>query len=97
MISSGLPTKSPRTQIPFFPLLGPPDLARNVQESEIFLNSSRYESFGLAAEEAGACGCIVLFDVNFLKNVFHRGSFLSKMIKQRLTHSVAQGREQNLS
>ena len=76
MISSGLPTKSPRTQIPFFPLLGPPDLARNVQESEIFLSSSRYEGFGLAAEEAGACVCVALFDVNLLKSVSHKGELL---------------------
>jgi glycosyltransferase involved in cell wall biosynthesis len=77
----------------------PPDLARHMQDSKILLclSYSRYESLGLAAREAGACGCVVLFNVNFLQNVFHRGSFFSKMIKQRLTHSVAHGREQNLS
>jgi hypothetical protein len=30
-----------------------------MQESKIFLSSSRYESFGLAAAEAVACGCII--------------------------------------
>jgi glycosyltransferase involved in cell wall biosynthesis len=31
-----------------------------MQESKIFLSSSRYESFGLAAAEATACGCVVV-------------------------------------
>jgi glycosyltransferase involved in cell wall biosynthesis len=31
-----------------------------MQESKIFLSSSRYESFGLAAAEAKACGCAVV-------------------------------------
>jgi hypothetical protein len=47
-----------------------------MQESKIFLSSSRYESFGLAAAEAGACGCDVLFDVRFLKNVSYKEAFL---------------------
>jgi hypothetical protein len=30
-----------------------------MQESKVFFFSSRYESFGLAAAEAVACGCII--------------------------------------
>jgi len=57
VIGSGLPTKSPHPRITFLPSLPPPDLARYMQESKIFISSSRYESFGLAAAEAYACGC----------------------------------------
>jgi len=31
-----------------------------MQESKIFLSSSRYESFGLASAEAEACGCLIV-------------------------------------
>jgi glycosyltransferase involved in cell wall biosynthesis len=31
-----------------------------MQDSKIFLSSSKYESFGLAAAEATACGCAVV-------------------------------------
>ena len=57
VIGSGLPAKSLHPQITFLPPLSPLDLARHMQESMIFLSSSRYESFGLAAAEATACGC----------------------------------------
>jgi glycosyltransferase involved in cell wall biosynthesis len=57
VIGSGLPTKSPHPQITLFPPISPHDLARYMQASKIFLSTSRYESFGLAAAEAGACGC----------------------------------------
>ena len=60
VIGSGLPAKSPHPQITFLPPLSPPDLTRCMQESKIFLSSSRYESFGLAAAEATACGCAVV-------------------------------------
>lgn len=76
VISSGLPTKSPHPQITFHTPLGPSDLARHMQESAIFLSVSRYERLGLAPVEAGACGCVVLFDVKFLKNVFRKGELL---------------------
>jgi len=59
VIGSGLPTKSPHPRITFLPPLSPPDLARHMQESKVFFFSSRYESFGLAAAEAVACGCII--------------------------------------
>ena len=57
VIGSGLHTKSPHPQITFLPPLSPPDLAQHMQDSKIFFSSSRYESFGLAAAEAHACGC----------------------------------------
>ena len=57
VIGSGLPAKSPHPRITFLPPLPPPDLTRCMQESKIFLSSSRYESFGLAAAEATTCGC----------------------------------------
>ena len=60
MIGSGLPTKSPHPRIAFLPFLSPNDLAHYMQESKIFLSTSRYESFGLASAEASACGCAVL-------------------------------------
>ncbi len=60
VIGSGLPPKSPHPRITFLPPLSPPDLARHMQESKIFLSSSRYESFGLASVEASACGCTVV-------------------------------------
>jgi glycosyltransferase involved in cell wall biosynthesis len=57
VIGSGLPTKSSHARITFLPTLSPPDLARLMQESQIFFSSSRYESFGLASAEARTCGC----------------------------------------
>jgi glycosyltransferase involved in cell wall biosynthesis len=60
VIGSGLPTRSPHPRVAFLPPLPPPDLARHMQESKIFFLSSRYESFGLAAAEAAACGCTVV-------------------------------------
>jgi len=60
VVGSGLPTKSPHPRITFLPSLPPPDLARYMQESKIFLSTSRYESFGLASAEASACGCAVV-------------------------------------
>jgi glycosyltransferase involved in cell wall biosynthesis len=57
VIGSGLPVKSLHPRITFLPPLSPPDLAGYMQESKIFFSSSRYESFGLAANEANACGC----------------------------------------
>jgi glycosyltransferase involved in cell wall biosynthesis len=60
VIGSGLPAKSPHPRITLLPPLSPPDLARYMQGSKIFLSSSRYESFGLAAAEATGCGCAVV-------------------------------------
>ena len=60
VIGSGLPAKSLHPRITFLPPLSPLDLALHMQESKIFLFSSRYESFGLASAEAHACGCATL-------------------------------------
>jgi len=57
VIGSGLPTKYPHPRITFLPPTSPEQLAPLMQESKVFLSSSRYESFGLAAAEATACGC----------------------------------------
>ena len=59
VIGSGLPPRSPHPRITFLPSLPPSDLARHMQESKVFFFSSRFESFGLAAAEAVACGCLV--------------------------------------
>ena len=61
VIGSGLPAKSPHPRITFLPPLPPPDLARRMQESRIFLLSSRYEGSNLAAAEALACENIIVF------------------------------------
>jgi glycosyltransferase involved in cell wall biosynthesis len=58
VIGSGLPPKSPHPRITFLPPTSPVELAPLMQESKIFLSSSRYESFGLAAAEALCCGCV---------------------------------------
>ena len=60
VVGSGLPSRSPHPRITFLLPTGPNQLARQMQESKIFLSSSRYESFGLAAAEATACGCVVV-------------------------------------
>jgi len=60
VIGSGLPAKSPHPRITFLPPLAPPDLARHIQESRIFLLSSRYEGSNLAAAEALACENIIV-------------------------------------
>jgi glycosyltransferase involved in cell wall biosynthesis len=60
VIGSGLPNKSPHPQITLLHPLSPPDLARHMQESKIFLFSSRYESFLLAGAEALSCNCLLV-------------------------------------
>ena len=60
VVGSGLPKNPPHTRIHFSPPLSSPVLAFHMQSSKIFLSSSRYESLGLAAAEAMACGCLSL-------------------------------------
>jgi len=60
VICSGLPETSPHPRITFSSPLTAPLLARRMQESKIFLSTSRYESFGLAAAEAHVCGCRIV-------------------------------------
>lgn len=74
VVGSGLPVCSPHPRICFFKPLPPEVLARKMQASKIFLSTSRYESFGLAAKEAEICRCrVVGFD-----------SFASRMLPFRL-------------
>ena len=65
VIGSGLSANSRHPRIYFIPPLLPVALSRKMQESKFFLSTSRYESFGLAAAEARACGCALL-DVNMI-------------------------------
>ena len=60
VVGSGLPAKSPHPRITFLPPTSPAHLVPLMQESKIFLSTSRYESFGLASAEASACGCVVV-------------------------------------
>ena len=57
VVGSGLPTTSGHSRVTFSPYLDAPELALRMQESAVFLSTSRYESFGLAAMEAFLCGC----------------------------------------
>jgi len=59
VIGSGLPRASPHPRIAYSAPLAAAQLACRMQESKIFLSTSRYESFGLAAAEAASCGCLV--------------------------------------
>jgi glycosyltransferase involved in cell wall biosynthesis len=60
VIGSGLPPKSPHPRITFLSSTAPNQLARHMQESKIFLFSSRYESFLMSGVEALCCGCAVV-------------------------------------
>jgi glycosyltransferase involved in cell wall biosynthesis len=60
VVGSGLPPTPPHSRIFFSAPLSSVHLARQMQESKILLSSSRYESFGLAAAEALACGCALV-------------------------------------
>ena len=60
VIGSGLPAKSPHPRIIFLSSTAPNQLARHMQESKIFLFSSRYESFLMSGVEALSCGCAVV-------------------------------------
>jgi glycosyltransferase involved in cell wall biosynthesis len=70
VIGSGLPTKSPHPRITFLSSTAPIHLARHMQESNIFLFSSRYESFLMSGVEALSCGCAVVgpSDISVLGN-----------------------------
>jgi hypothetical protein len=66
VIGSGLPTKSPHPRITFLSSTAPNQLARHMQESKIFLFSSRYESFLMSGVEALYCGCAVVGPLDIL-------------------------------
>jgi len=76
VIGSGLPSKAPSSRITFLNPLPAELVARQMQESTIFLSSSRYESFGLATAEALCCGCVPLGPPNLVALTFFR-SFLN--------------------
>lgn len=60
VVGPGLPHSSSHPRMGFSRPLPARELALRMQESRIFLCTSRYESFGLAAAEAKACGCQVV-------------------------------------
>jgi len=93
VIGSGLPTISPHPRITLLPPFSPPDLARYMQESKIFLSSSRYESFGLAAAEAEMCGCkLAKLDSFRSPNLFtlrpQTDQLISQMIQEARTPTL---------
>jgi len=93
VIGSGLPAKSLHPQINFLPPLSPPDLARYMRESKIFLSSSRYESFGLAGAEAEICGCKLAKLDNFKSpNLFslltQSGELISQLIQEAKSPAI---------
>jgi len=59
VVGSGLPRNPPHPQIQLFGRLPAHALARRMRASKIYLSSSRYESFGIAAAEAALCACRV--------------------------------------
>ena len=98
VIGSGLPAKSPHPKIIFLPPTDPTQLARLMQESKIFLSSSRYESFGLAASEAVSCGCTSYGppSLKFLE-YFHPLRELSKTTSRGIAPDKALRSNQNIS
>jgi len=60
VVGSGLLAVPQHERIRFLPPLPSRELAHHMRESKIFFSSSRYESFGLAAAEAKACGCLLV-------------------------------------
>ncbi len=81
VIGSGLPKSSPHPRITFSDPVSAIKLARWMQESKVFLSSSRYESFGLAAAEALCCGCAPFGPAGIESFYFFR-SFLSKPFQE---------------
>lgn len=72
VLGTGLPTCAPHSQIQFSPPLDPRDLARQMQSSKIFLSTSHYESFGLAAAEAISCGCLYVGPPGLVSTAYFR-------------------------
>jgi glycosyltransferase involved in cell wall biosynthesis len=90
VIGSGLPSKSPHPRITLLPPLSPPDLAQHMQESKIFLSSSRYESFGLAGTEAEICGCkLAKLDGFRSPNLFSLRPQIDQLISQMIQEAKA--------
>lgn len=72
VIGSKLPRCSPHPRLFYSAPLSPLVLSKKMQESKIFLSSSRYESFGLAAAEALASGCRVVAPQGVLDHLLFR-------------------------
>ncbi|NBS54472.1 glycosyltransferase [bacterium] len=83
VVGSGLPAQSGHPRIRYLPPLPPKKLARLMQESKLFLFSSRYESFCLAAAEAMSCGCRVLGPAGLDATRFYKGLFSGRKILPR--------------
>ena len=96
IIGSGLPAKSPHPRITLLLPTSPAQLAPLMQESKIFLSSSRYESFGLAAAEALSCGALVVApESNMLHSALEEKPALSIPLLSRLlmaSQSIPAGR-----
>jgi glycosyltransferase involved in cell wall biosynthesis len=84
VIGSCLPAMSPHPRITFLLPTGPNQLARQMQESKIFLCSSRYESFGLAAIEAYLCGCCIVSLLGILGHLASKCSYRRATLAQQL-------------
>lgn len=87
VVGSGLPEKSPHPRISLSPFLAAHELSRQMQSSKLFLSSSRFESFGLAAAEAACCGCLpvgaaentpLAFFQSFFPKPFHDFDFKTR-------------------
>lgn len=72
VLGSGLSPDSTHSRIRFSPPVSPRALAHHMQSSKIFISSSRYESFGLAAAEAMACGCLSLGPAGLVSSDYFR-------------------------
>ena len=84
VIGSGLPSRSPHPRITFLLPTGPNQLACQMQESKIFLCSSCYESFGLAAIEAYLCGCCIVSLLGILGHLASKCSYRHATLAQQL-------------
>ena len=85
VVGSGLPKVPPHPNIIFSKPLSAFVLARRMNESKVFLVCSRYESFGLAAAEAAACGCSLVLPYSCIASppfkVNWRGEHLLKRLE----------------
>lgn len=89
VIGSGLPQTFWHPRIAFLSALLGPSLARKMQESKIFLSSSRFESFGLAGTEAAACSCVVVAPENILSHLKNLARFTpASNLLERLTRAA---------
>lgn len=90
VIGSGLPKSSPNPRITFSGPVSATKLALWMQESRVFLSSSRYESFGLAAAEALCCGCPPCGPAGIESFYFFR-SFLPKPFQELSLENLCSG------